>query len=1081
MEEGVVMEITTAQIKDFATSDEIYQKGLALYEENAIVSLEIDDFSNEKIIFVNATLKDRKQYYEVNMSIDKDDVIVVAHLCNCPVHAQNIVSCEHCVAVLFRLQASEKLKASEAGSTTSYQDSAAIKLMNAYEEQLVYSSLAINLNNAIHVEPVFELRQKRIMAVTLKVGNEKRYIIKDVEQFLYDIEHNVKKSYGKELEFFHNIYSFDEESIPLIQFLQSHQHDTYYFRNKEMLKSAPQARNLCLTKDALDDFFLMYAGTDVMYRQKEKNLINVKFIDQNPSFTISNKIDEKGLYHVSLSHDEYRILEGRRHTYVLMDNILYRCDEEFTRKATPFLEAVLEKKDAFVLTRELMPGFYNNVLMNLRALMPLHGVDISEFAPLPLECKVYIDMPKLNVISARLMYVYGKDEYNAFSCDMLSTARNFNDEIAIRLVFTKYMTRIDAVEGIAYIERSQDAIYDFLNQGFEELNQLCDIYATDKFKKLEIRDSVNISMGVRIESDLLEINFDTFDFPVDELHEVLSSYRLHKKYYRMKNGSFVNLEESALQELSAVLDGMHVDEKDINSGVIKVPKYRSLYLDNSMKEIDMIKVDRDSSFKDIVRSIKNVEDADYPVPAQQKAILRNYQKVGFRWLKTMSEYGFGGILADDMGIGKTIQMITLLEDEKQHHPDSISLVVCPSSLILNWQSEIEKFSELLTSIIITGSSEERKVRIQNCRDYDIVITSYDYIKRDVEYYENIIFTYQILDEAQYIKNHNTKNASSVKAIQSIHRFALTGTPIENSLAELWSIFDYLMPGYLYSYAYFKKFYEYPIVKENDQVTLKELKRLVEPFILRRVKKDVLKELPAKMEHTMLVELDDEANKLYAANDAMMREDLKESFQSQGVNRSKIMVLSMLTRLRQLCCDPRLLYENFQGIGAKVTACMEYIESCKAAGKKVLLFSQFTSLLALLEKELVQADIPYYLLKGSTPKIARQQMVNSFNHDETSVFLISLKAGGTGLNLTSAEVVIHFDPWWNVSAQNQATDRAYRIGQHNNVQVIKLIAKDTIEEKIMQLQDLKKDLSDSIISNNEGIITQMSKEELLDLF
>lgn len=257
--------------------------------------------------------------------------------------------------------------------------------------------------------------------------------------------------------------------------------------------------------------------------------------------------------------------------------------------------------------------------------------------------------------------------------------------------------------------------------------------------------------------------------------------------------------------------------------------------------------------------------------------------------------------------------------------------------------------------------------------------------------------------------------------------------------------------------------------------------MVEPFILRRVKKDVLKELPEKVEHTMMIELDEETRKLYMANVSLIREDLHKSFKQKGFENSKIMVLSMLTRLRQLCCDPRLLYENYQGVGNKINACMEFIENCRASGKKVLLFSQFTSLLSLIEKELKQREIDYYLLKGSTPKVQRQQYVNAFNVDATPVFLISLKAGGTGLNLTSAEVVIHFDPWWNVSAQNQATDRAYRIGQHNNVQVVKLIAKDTIEEKIMHLQELKQDLSDSIIHLNDGLITSMSKDEIMDLF
>ncbi|MEG0275089.1 MAG: SNF2-related protein, partial [Longicatena sp.] len=547
-------------------------------------------------------------------------------------------------------------------------------------------------------------------------------------------------------------------------------------------------------------------------------------------------------------------------------------------------------------------------------------------------------------------YCYGNEEYNAFSTNTLSSSRSFHEEIATRLVFTKYMKRIDGLEGLAYIEHSQDAIYEFLDKGIEELSNTCEIYATDKFKKLQIKDSVNISMGVRIESDLLEINFDTFDFPVEELSQVLEAYRLNKRYYRMKNGSFVNIEDSALQELSSILEGIHVGDKEISSGSVKVPKYRSLYIDNNLKDTNQIKVDRDSSFKDIVRGVHNVADSDFQVPESLKGILRNYQKVGFRWLKTMAAYGFGGILADDMGIGKTIQVITLLEDEKIQHPKTLSLVVCPSSLILNWESEIHKFSKILSCILISGTSEERKQQIKDCKNYDIVITSYDYIKRDMEYYEDITFTYEIIDEAQYIKNHLTKNALAVKAIQSKHRFALTGTPIENSLAELWSIFDFLMPGYLFSYHYFKSEFEFPIVKEQDQATLKELKRMVEPFILRRIKKDVLKELPEKVEHTMLVEMDDESRKLYMANLSMIRQDLQTNFKEKGFENSKIMILSMLTRLRQICCDPRLLYENYHGIGSKVEACVEYIESCISSNKKVLLFSQFTSLLSLIQKE-----------------------------------------------------------------------------------------------------------------------------------
>lgn len=1080
--QGDFMELTSAQIKDFAGSEDIYKKAEEIVSQQRIVSLDIDDFSSPEIIMINATIRDHKQYREVNMSIDKDDVTVRAHLCGCDEH-KKLLTCAHCCAVLLKIkQDQDAAAATQQNSVMEHvSDRYAIEVMNTYEEQIVYSSLAMNLKQSIHLEPVLELRKKRIMALTLKVGNEKKYIVKDIRGFLDDIAQNVKKSYGKDLEFLHNLNSFDEESQQLIRFMIRHEYDILYFEHHDMLNSCPQARNMCFTPDALDEFFTMYEGEDVMHRIKDKVLINMRFQKGNPSLTLEVKSQEDGTYEFICSPLDFRVLEGRNHIYVLMDHILYGCDEAFSKACAPLLQTYERKKNALVVSRDLMANFYNNVIMNIRNHLTIMGDDISEFAPLPLVCRVYIDMPKVNVISARLIYCYGNEEYNAFSTSVMNSSRSITDEIAVRLIFTKYMKRIDAMEGIAYIEHSQDAIYEFLDKGIDELTQSCEIYATDKFKKLQIRESVNISMGVRIESDLLEINFDTFDFPVDELSQVLQAYRLNKRYYRMRNGSFVNIDDSALQELSSILDGIHVSEKEISSGKVRVPKYRSIYVDNSLKDTNMIKVDRDSSFKNIVRDIRNIADSDYKIPDSLKSILRNYQKVGYRWLKTMADYGFGGILADDMGIGKTLQVITLLEDEKLHHPKSISLVVCPSSLILNWQSEIDKFSKILSCTLISGTSDERTIQIAGCKDYDIVITSYDYLKRDIERYKDIEFTYEIIDEAQYIKNHNTKNAIAVKSINSVHRFALTGTPIENSLAELWSIFDFLMPGYLYTYRYFKAEFEIPIVKDQDPVTLKELKRLVEPFILRRIKKDVLKELPEKVEHTMMVEMDEEARKLYMANLATIRDDLQANFKEKGFQNSKIMILSMLTRLRQLCCDPRLLYENYHGVGSKVAACVEYIESCMSSNKKVLLFSQFTSLLALIEKELEKRDIRYYLLKGSTPKIMRQQYVNAFNTDDTPVFLISLKAGGTGLNLTSAEVVIHFDPWWNVSAQNQATDRAYRLGQHNNVQVVKMIAKDTIEEKIMHLQELKQNLSDSVIDINDGLITSMSKDEIMDLF
>ena len=332
---------------------------------------------------------------------------------------------------------------------------------------------------------------------------------------------------------------------------------------------------------------------------------------------------------------------------------------------------------------------------------------------MPLECKVYLDMPKHNCISVKLIYSYGKMEYNAFLQPLLSSGRNIKEEMAVRSLLSRYITRIDTNEGIVYIENSQDAMYTFITQGVDELTKKCIMYATEAFSRMQVRSSTSISMGIRMESDLLHIDFDTYDFPKEELQNVLEAYRLNRKYYRMKDGSFVSLEDNALQELSLLLDGMNVSASQLENGNLIVPKYRSLYIDKSLEDADMMKIDRDASFKDIIRGIHNIKDADYPVPPNQKHILRNYQKIGYRWLKTMANYGFGGILADDMGIGKTIQVITLLEDERIQHPESVSLVICPSSLLLNWQSEIQKFSKDLSCIMISGTSEERKRQIQN--------------------------------------------------------------------------------------------------------------------------------------------------------------------------------------------------------------------------------------------------------------------------------------------------------------------------------------------------------------------------------
>ena len=403
---------------------------------------------------------------------------------------------------------------------------------------------------------------------------------------------------------------------------------------------------------------------------------------------------------------------------------------------------------------------------------------------------------------------------------------------------------------------------------------------------------------------------------------------------------------------------------------------------------------------------------------------------------------------------------------------------------MNWQNEAEKFAKEIKVLTIHGTAEQRKQQIKRMEHYDLVITSYDLLKRDIESYEeqNTIFRYMIVDEAQYIKNTNTQNAKAIKRIQAETRYALTGTPIENSLAELWSIFDYIMPGYLFSYRTFKQMYETPIIKEQDERAMAKLKMLIEPFILRRTKKQVLTELPEKTVTVLNNQMTEEQNKIYLSYLVKAKKELKEELEINRFENSRIKILALLTRLRQICCHPSLFLDHYKEESGKLNQCIELINDAIAAGHKILLFSGYTSMFPMIEKELKKLNIAYVKLTGATKVDERIKLVEQFNeNNQIKVFLISLKAGGTGLNLTGADVVIHYDPWWNISVENQATDRAYRIGQKNHVQVYKLITKHSIEEKIYELQNRKAKLVDSMLDTKNTLISQLSKEDILALF
>ena len=634
-----------------------------------------------------------------------------------------------------------------------------------------------------------------------------------------------------------------------------------------------------------------------------------------------------------------------------------------------------------------------------------------------------------------------------------------------------------------------DDIFNFLQKGIEEYVSKFEVLATEDFRNKQImRPKIN-SIGVKIENNLLSIDLSNIDIDRKEIAEIMRKYKLKKRYHRLKNGEFVDLENSETMDiLDKISDSTNASYEELISGELKLPIYRGMYLDKILKKNENIVVKKGESYRQLIDDVYNRQISDkFVLPKGLKANLREYQQVGFDWLKTLDEYKLGGILADDMGLGKTIQLLAVImsyvenTNEEERKP---VLVVCPSSLTLNWKEEASKFTPSLKTVVISGDSKARENIINNIPDYDIVITSYDLLKRDINLYKekNYNFRYIIADEAQYIKNNNTQNAKVIKEINADTKFALTGTPIENSLSELWSIFDFIMPGYLYSYNKFKILYETPISKDEDKEAMAKLKSMIEPFILRRIKENVLTELPEKTITVLNNEMTGEQLKIYLSYMQSAKKQAKEEIEANGIANSQIKILALLMRLRQICCHPGLFIENYEGESSKLNQCMEIVKDAINGGHKILLFSGYSSMFTYLEREFEKENIKYFKLTGQTKVEDRMDLVNEFNNnDDIKVFLISLKAGGTGLNLIGADMVIHYDPWWNLSAENQATDRTYRIGQKRNVQVYKLITKNSIEEKIYNLQERKAKLAEDMLSMNETFISKLSKDEIMDLF
>lgn len=939
------------------------------------------------------------------------------------------------------------------------------------------------------------------MKAEFRIGDKKMYKIKDLSEFYTKMIDKEFYKYGEKLQFVHTREMFEEESKPLLDFIlkyaeiikyaNSNSNSNYRYYGKALSENC-----IILGNSGIDEIFDILKGKSVEF-QRDYNKEIINFTEEQPQieFSLKKMNDETYSITPNINIFDVTIIKGKNYKYIINNDKLHRCTKRFENSNLKLLELFRQNYMTEVkLGKDELPELFSVVLPKAKEAIVLENIpeeEINKYKPEDLVVKMYLDFDENDYLIANIGFEYGEKEFNPLDEKIkVDFPRNMIEETKVFNAFRKTGFMLD-VKNTRFIIPENDKIFDFLTEDINYYMQNFDVLVTEKFKTKQIKQPKIGSLGVKVENNLLKIDLKNLDIDGKELEEVMEKYKLKKKYHRLKDGSFIDLEENKeIDFLDKLATGMDIDYKQIENGEVSLPVQRSLYLNQLLKGIKGTEIIKNSEYKEIVNNLsKEGLEEELKVPENLNSVLRYYQKTGFKWLKVLDNYKFGGVLADDMGLGKTVQMLSVVVDyvqneSKLENNKRASLVVSPSSLTLNWQNEVTKFTDELKTLVIRGTLEERKRQIEKIDNYDLVITSYDLLKRDIDLYKNknYQFRYIIADEAQYLKNSNTQNAKAIKQLKADTRYALTGTPIENSLAELWSIFDFIMPGYLFNYRKFKSMFEMPIIRDNDEKTMNKLKMLIEPFVLRRKKNEVLTELPDKTVTVLNNEMGEEQRKIYLNYLAQAKQELAEEFEFKGYEKSQIQILAALTRLRQICCHPSLFIDGYNSGSSKLDQCVEILEEAVNSGHKILLFSGYTSMFELIEPHLKEKNINYSKLTGSTKVDERIKLVDEFNENpEIKVFLISLKAGGTGLNLTGADMVIHYDPWWNLGAENQATDRAYRIGQKNNVQVYKLITKNSIEEKIYELQKRKADLADSMLSTKTSFVNKLSREEIMNLF
>ena len=1077
-------------IQRAAQTDASYRKGCHYYASGRVKMLRR---SAQPHTF-KATVAGSAMYTTM-IEFDKH-LAVTDFECDCPAFLNFYNGgCKHVIAVLKKLQHDWKNWFHDTPLASLALDLPARNLLQFFHRQYsaetpVLPAGQVRLVPTLHSSIFSHVKHH---ALEFQIGVDRLYIVKDIPQLINAVTGRQQLTYGKNFTWEPDTANFDPFSAKLFALVkesyeEEKQRQSWSYSFSATSQSAfGEPRKLRLTNTTLQRFLHIMADQPFPVLLNNHRFDQVSVITGRPEVKLSVKAVQTSLVLALILDNDVLLGLDSDFTFIFHNQTIFHVDDQFAAYSKQLVLSVKDNKKLEVtIPAEAISEFLSTALPALESIahIDVAPAAYSRFYKQPLAAEIYLD--KLgDGVSARILFRYGEVTINPLQ----STAPDHPD------LKNKWLLRASADEnkilglfrqfgftpsGDLLIQPDEEQYYLFLQHGLPELQQLADLFHADNLK-LQVKPAGKVSASVRLsaKSDMLEFSLDHSEMPPHELLALLQSYKLKRRYHRLKDGAFVALDNTGFRDVATMIDQLGLKTAVLAKDVVNLPKYRALYLDSLARESGGFSLERSSGFKKMVQDIREPHDGEYKLPDGIAGKLRDYQKTGFKWLKSLSAYGMGGILADDMGLGKTLQILAFLLSEKQEQAPP-SLVVAPTSLVYNWQEEAAKFTPGLNVAVIAGQQAERQEQLKTIAGADMVVTSYGMLRRDIESYTDIKFQYCILDEAQHVKNHQTISAQAVKKITARSYFALTGTPIENSLTELWSIFDFILPGYLRSHNAFTSRFEVPIVKNGDQQALTELGRHIKPFIMRRMKKAVLQELPPKVESKLTCEMTGEQAKLYHAWLLQAKAEFENEVAQNGFDKSQIKILALLTRLRQLCCHPGLFLEQYQGGSGKLDLLQEVLTDAVDSGRRVLLFSQFTGMLALIRQQLTKDGLSYHYLDGATKAEERMRLVHDFNNGSKQIFLISLKAGGTGLNLTGADMVIHYDPWWNPAVEDQATDRAYRIGQQNSVQVYKLITKDTIEEKIYQLQQKKKELIDSLIKPGENFLSKMTEAEIREL-